>query len=185
MDELLNDAIAGSRAARDELTRLHSDEVDASVRRGMGERMRRQHAVDDLRQEVFLRVFQSLHTLEQGSGIGAFRARLFQTVKWVVAQKGKRGERFVGESGAPNHAVPSPSPSTGPVTMDDESRWLRELAERLGPKYGRVILMRAEGRSYPEIAEALGEQESTVRKRYQRAFQMLRQVIDGRRGETQ
>lgn len=181
MDSLLDEAIAGSRAARDELTRRFCGEVDASIRRTAGAKMLRQFTAADLHQEVFLKVFRTLHTLAAGSDMAAFRARLFQTVQWVVAEYAKRGAHFLGESAARDAVVLSPQPSAGPVTLDDENQWLGRLAARLGPKYGDVILLRAKGRSFAEIAAALSEREATVRKRYQRAFQTLQDTIERQR----
>src|SRR5207302_392922 len=76
--------------------------------------------------------------------------------------------------------------------MNDEhkSDWmgiganLEELVAHLGTKDRKAVLLRFyEGRSFPEVGQALGVSEEAARKRVQRAIERLRDAL-GRRGVT-
>jgi len=116
---------------------------------------------------VFDRVFRSLTRLPDGFTQDQFRGRLFKNAQWVIATHGKAAKRFLGESNADGGETVERAvvpPSVGTVTHADEIRWVRELADRLGPRYGDVIRLRLEGLTFEEVARRLDEKVDTVRK---------------------
>lgn len=75
-------------------------------------------------------------------------------------------------------------PSARPVSMagapdlDDPSLDVREALSRLPPHYELVVMLHVfEGRTFREIGEFTGENESTVSMRYYRARELLRRSL--------
>jgi len=60
-------------------------------------------------------------------------------------------------------------------------RWWRKrlyrLIEKLPVKLGSVVMLRLDGLSHYEIGRDLGENEATIRKRYSRAVEALKQLL--------
>lgn len=185
MDPLLERARAGDRTAWSELAVATSDELRKFVERGMGERLKRRVAPDDLCQEALLQALGAIPALRADATIDDFRRLLLRNANWVVMDRGRRDKKLVGESVSPVEpgAVAqgtSPETRAGPVTRADDLRWMHSLVARLDSRFGQVIAARLAGKDFPEIALELGASEANVRKRYQRAVAALKQIIDGR-----
>lgn len=119
----------------------------------------------------FGRVFASLESLPPTATLGDFRTRLHHCARWLILELARHSDRHPGESaaGRPISRVAEHSgDTTGPVTHDDDKAWLQGLLDQLDPKAASIIRERMAGRTFPEIAAALGEREETVRKRYVR-----------------
>jgi RNA polymerase sigma-70 factor (ECF subfamily) len=66
-----------------------------------------------------------------------------------------------------------------PAERSDEVARARSALRRLRPRQRQVIEMHwLEGRPFPEVAAALGEQLSTVKVRAHRAYRELREVLE-------
>jgi len=185
MDPVLERAVRGSHQARDELARRFGPDLASYIDRQAGARIRRVASVSDLCQEVFDRVFRSLSLdrVPEGFTADQFRGRLFRNAHWVISSHAKAAKRFLGESTAGTAEAAQRSvdpPRAGSVTEADELRWVRELADRLDPHYGKVIRLRLEGLEFEEVARRLGEKVDTVRKRYLRACDALKRQIEAR-----
>lgn len=171
----------GEAAAQSALIERHKADLRRYVDRRMGNRLTRNLSSADICQDVFLRVFRSLHDLPEDATEELFRARLFRNARWVIANHISQVTRIQGESAIGEPANP-PDPRSlrvdGSVTTDDESRWLGALIDRLGPTYGELIRMRMQGLPFAQIAERCGATEATVRQRFSRALRELRTLTD-------
>jgi RNA polymerase sigma-70 factor (ECF subfamily) len=121
------------------------------------------HDAEDVSQEVFLRVFRSLHRWDSGRplrpwilGIAVNRCRTF------MAQRAKRPELadYLHDTVAGR-------------ADDDSAELLREIAaavQALRPEYREVFAMfHEQGLPYEEIAEALGHPVGTIKTWLHRA----------------
>jgi len=138
------------------------------------------HDAEDLTQEVFVRVFRSLHTYTPDN----FPGWLHRITTNLFLDKARRRarlrfdvlgeealERLVGSAPASERSV-----TDGMFDADIEHA-LATLPEEFR---AAVVLCDVEGLSYDEIAEALDIKLGTVRSRIHRGRKMLRSALDHR-----
>lgn len=157
----------------DEIVEQHSDRVYRLAYRLTGNR----HDAEDLTQEVFVRVFRSLHTYTPGT----FEGWLHRITTNVFLDQARRKQRIrfdaLSDERASRLVGPSPSPDTAysNSTFDDDIE--RALAALPAEFRAAVVLCDVEGLSYEEIAEILGAKLGTVRSRIHRGRAMLRRSL--------
>lgn len=125
-------------------------------------------AADDVAQEAFVRLLREDLPADEA------RPWLFRVATNLVrdgARKRKRHRRL-------RHKVPK---GTGPgeapdkaVERDERVAFVRTALERIAPRDRRMLLMREEGFSYKEIAEAVGVAPSSVGTLLSRALDRFR-----------
>ena len=73
------------------------------------------------------------------------------------------------------------SDSRGSVTREDTVRWVHDLVEHLPEKYAQVVRLCAlEELTFVEAGQRLGLAADTVRKRYERAREVLERKLSAR-----
>jgi RNA polymerase sigma factor (sigma-70 family) len=157
----------------DEIVEQHSARVFRLAYRLTGNRQ----DAEDLTQEVFVRVFRSLHTYTPGT----FEGWLHRiTTNLFLDQARRRGRiRFDAlpedaESRLPGR-VSGPDTAYLEQTFDDDIE--RALAE-LPPDFRAVVVLcDVEGLSYEEIAAVLDLKMGTVRSRIHRGRTLLRKAL--------
>ncbi len=127
----------------------------------------------DMLQESFLTIFRDLH---QYNGSGPFEAWLSRVTLRCALQflRKKNPLRFAEDYSE----LPA---DTFDIRPDAElnSETILLMVQKLPPGYRTVFNLRCvEAYSYPEIAEALGITESSVRSQYVRACQRLRGLVE-------
>jgi RNA polymerase sigma-70 factor (ECF subfamily) len=142
---------------------------------------RNQHSTDDLTQEVFVRVFTHLNDFRNES---THKTWLYTIARNVC--------RDYARSAVIRRVIPmdkrwfeaqSPSPTTG--TEDEVVRTILsdelwgEIFKLSLPQREVVLLHLREGLTFREVAGIVNAKEVTVRARYQRALERLRQMLDG------
>lgn len=140
----------------------------------------------DIAGQVFLRVYQHLHTFR---GEASFSSWLFRIVRNTYldlcvrsVRKGQisldGGPLNDGESSVGCEAI-DPSPTPEAQFMNKETSQVLARAVQHLPDYQRQVLRmyHAEGRSYEEIAAATGLSIGTVKSRLNRARTMLRERL--------
>lgn len=177
--DCLERARAGVEDARNELVRFFTPALRQSILLRSGARLRRFTTPEDLVQEIFKQTFASIDRLRHGADAEDFMRLLFQHAGWIIMRQGRRAREFNTESEGPEaFTVPDAREvsqhSTGIVTRADDRRWLDDQVGKLSPIYAAVIRLYLEGKSFPEIAEALEVSESAVRQRFRRAALQLR-----------
>lgn len=186
--ELVARIVAGEAAAAAELVDRYQGRVFRLVRR-MYHRDRQ--LVEDLTQEVFLRVFRALPKFGQDCALGAWIHRI--TINVCISELRKRKalkrdrptmsihQAFDDEDDGRTF---EPAAASATPESETERRELFEACRRAIdelPDLWRVILTLRdlEGRSYEEIAQILDLPKGTVRSRLHRARARVRARLDG------
>lgn len=141
-----------------------------------------QQDAEDLTQEVFIRVFKSLHNFQPGS----FEGWLHRITTNVFLDQVRRKKRIrmdhIGDDAhtiADRNDLGSPERGFEHHNLDYD---IQEALDSLAPEYRvAVVLCDIEGLSYEEIAATLGIKLGTVRSRIHRARAQLRKKLDHRR----
>ena len=151
----------------------HSDRVFRLALRLTGNR----HDAEDLTQEVFVRVFRSLHTYQPGT----FEGWLHRITTNLFLDQARRRQRIrfdaLSDERAARLSSPAPDPDTAYAdrTFDDD---VEQALSTLPPDFrAAVVLCDVEGLSYEEIAEILDAKLGTVRSRIHRGRAMLRKAL--------
>lgn len=177
-DELIAQVLAGQDDSFRTLVERYQDRVGRLLMRFVRDRF----AVEDLLQEVFLKVFRKLHTFNQDSALytwiyrisvnaatdyldrqGRRRLRLVEDVTVV-----ERDERESGHAG-----------SAEPLIEAEMRRVTREVLQSLPEKYRTILILREyEDLSYTEMAEVLSCSIGTVESRLFRARKRFKEALE-------
>jgi RNA polymerase sigma-70 factor, ECF subfamily len=157
----------------DEIVERHSDRVYRLAYRLSGNRA----DAEDLTQEVFVRVFRSLHTYSPGT----FEGWLHRITTNVFLDQARRRQRIRFDSLSDERASLLPSNHQAPDaayldgTFDDD---VEQALAALTPEFrAAVVLCDIEGLTYEEIAEILDAKLGTVRSRIHRGRAQLRRAL--------
>jgi RNA polymerase sigma-70 factor (ECF subfamily) len=132
---------------------------------------------EDLTQEVFVRVFRSLHTYTPGT----FEGWLHRITTNLFLDQARRKSRIRFDALPEDADNRLPSPIATP-----DAAYLNQLFDAdvesalaaLPPDFrAAVVLCDVEGLSYEEIADVLGVKMGTVRSRIHRGRSMLRKAL--------
>ncbi|MCD6405729.1 MAG: sigma-70 family RNA polymerase sigma factor [Planctomycetes bacterium] len=138
----------------------------------------RQDDAEEIVQETFLAAFRQLRTFREEASVGTWLTAIL--VRQAARARRSRGRR---------RTVPISEVSGGPdddAALEPVSNGSREglrldvvdVLERLSPQHREVVVLREfEGRSYDEIARALGVPRGTVESRLHRARERLRELL--------
>ena len=135
------------------------------------------HDAEDLTQEVFVRVFRSLHTYTPGT----FEGWLHRITTNLFLDGARRKQRIRFDPLSDERAArltsssPAPELALADQTFDDD---IETALATLPPDFrAAVVLCDVEGLSYEEIAEILDAKLGTVRSRIHRGRSMLRKAL--------
>lgn len=180
---LLERAVAGDAASRDILFARHAGRLRLYVRHRLGAALAKRIEVDDVCQEAYLRVFQTLDRID-ARGESAFY-RLLTTVARHVLADAARASRAARRDGARErpdragwtHGGASGEPAAdgpGPRTraaLTERQRRLERAFETLPSDDRRLIALRQfEQRTAADVARVLGSTEGAIHARYRRAL---------------
>ena len=155
-----------------EIVDRHSDRVYRLAYRLTGN----QHDAEDLTQEVFVRVFRSLHTYTPGT----FEGWLHRITTNLFLDQVRRKQRIRFESlGEDVARIASTIRSGEAITTDGMfDADVENALAALPPDFRvAVVLCDIEGLSYEEISDILGVKMGTVRSRIHRGRAMLRSSL--------
>ena len=139
------------------------------------------HDAEDLTQDVFVRVFRSLHRFQPGTFEGWLHR--ITTNLFLDGARRRQKIRFDGMTDGSEERLPSswPTPSEQLADADLDHDVAAALAA-LSPEFrAAVVLCDIEGLSYEEISEVLDVKIGTVRSRIHRGRSQLRAALDHRR----
>ncbi len=141
---------------------------------------------EDLTQEVFVQVYQSVHSFKGESKFSTWLYRIATTKSLDHERKKKRKKRFgfvksiFGEDAQVE--INPPDFNHPGVVLDKKERAaiLFKAVDKL-PDNQRVafILSKVEGRSYQEISEIMGTTISAIESLLHRAKNNLRKILEG------
>jgi RNA polymerase sigma factor (sigma-70 family) len=135
------------------------------------------HDAEDLTQEVFVRVFRSLHTYTPGTFEGWLHR--ITTNLFLDSARRKSRIRFDALPDDADNRLPSPlaTPDAAYLNQTFDADIEAALAS-LSPEFrAAVVLCDVEGLSYEEIADVLDLKMGTVRSRIHRGRTMLRSAL--------
>jgi RNA polymerase sigma-70 factor (ECF subfamily) len=135
----------------------------------IAKRVRESHAVDDMLQEVYLKVHANLHTVQSPGSLSAWLYRIAANV--IVDHY--RSQR-------PAEALPEQlaAPETERDHVAELAACLQPLIDDLPENYRvALVLSEIEGLPQPQVAERLGLSLSGAKSRIQRGREKLRQSL--------
>lgn len=161
----------------DEVVRDHSARVYRLAYRLTGN----PHDAEDLTQDVFIRVFRSLHRFQPGTFEGWLHR--ITTNLFLDTARRKQKIRFDGLADGSEERLPSAWPTPGDQLADaDLDHDVAAALAALAPEFrAAVVLCDIEGLSYEEIASVLDIKIGTVRSRIHRGRTQLRAALAHRR----
>jgi RNA polymerase sigma-70 factor, ECF subfamily len=135
--------------------------------------------LDDLAQEVFLKMYHSIHTLHDRAQFKSWLHRLAVNV-YVDEQRrrAKRRNRFVSDDRTlETRADPAAHPGEH-IARQELQHQLQAALNQLPEEFKLAVVLREiQGLSYDEIAETLRCSIGTVRSRIFRGRRLLRQLL--------
>lgn len=137
-----------------------------------------QHDAEDLTQDVFMRVFRSLHSFTPGT----FEGWLHRITTNLFLDTARRKQRIrmdaMGEDAAQYPALGDLGDPERGYAHANLDRDIQRALDALTPEYrAAVVLCDIEGLSYEEIAVTLSIKLGTVRSRIHRARAQLRVAL--------
>jgi RNA polymerase sigma-70 factor (ECF subfamily) len=175
-NEIIRRAKDGDERAFEYIVKKYQSKVANLIFKIIGD----QDIVEDLTQEVFLRVMESLKDYKFGSAIYTWIYRITVNICIDEIRKRQRSRAFsldniVGQN-------PKSEPSYSPVEKTFERGEMREIIEnalsKLPAEYKTVIVLREfEDLSYEEIAKILKIRIGTVKSRIFRARKLLAEYL--------
>ena len=178
--ELIREAKSGNAKAYDQLINKYRAAVYNLVMR----MVRNQHEAEDLMQEAFIKVYNSLNSFNEeyafstwlfkiasNNCIDYFRKRKLQTLSLDKPIQYKDSEM--------QHEYPDPDlDAENTIIAKERSKIIQEAINSLPKKYYVAIDLRhREEKSYEEIAELLKLPLGTVKARIFRAREMLNKIL--------
>ena len=176
IDALIQRCLGGDQGAWEDIVRQHRRKVFNIAYKFTG----RHDEAEDLTQDIFLKIFKSLHTFDRRAN--------FQT--WLVSvsrnlcidhYRSVRKERETIDRDVDAGDLTPASSDTGPYAAlehSDRRALLRHALDELAPTLRSAVMLRdIHELSYQEIAERLGLPEGTVKSRINRGrLELARQI---------
>jgi len=176
--EIIASAIAGDRAAFEEIVLLHERRVLTLAFRLLGTA----EDAQDAAQEVFLRAFKYLRGFDSSKPLEPWLVRMTLNVCRGAGRKRSRTrELFVnGDNLQGEDSAKSPYAQ---LRSEEQKRFLYEALAGLAEKERTAIVLRdIEGLTTAEVAEILGSAEATVRSQISAARLKMRKAIARMKG---
>lgn len=132
---------------------------------------------DDLAQEVFLKLYKSLHQFNGDAALSTYLGRIAINTTLDAIQRKKRKHRFAWFSTDDDPSRQLPDHSQSPERADLRDA-IRHALARLTPDSRAVVVLRlVEGYSVAETAQILSVPNGTVASRLSRAQQELKTYL--------
>ncbi len=144
---------------------------------------------EDMTQDIFLKVFRSIHTFRENASFSTWVYRVATNVclDEIRRRKKRSGDVSINQTNRDDEAFELALPDPGETPFEAAQKKeamaaLREAIDCLGEEQRAVVVMRdLEGLSYEEIAHALGTSLGTIKSRLNRARQTLRRLLENKK----
>jgi RNA polymerase sigma-70 factor (ECF subfamily) len=180
---LLDRCKSGDANAWDQLIRRY----EKSVYKFAYSLCRNHEEAGDIAGQVFLRLYQNLHTFRNEASFTSWLFRIVHNTYLDLCIRPAHRSHLSLDAGPNNDEesfagrdIMDPSPSPETLCMEHETARLLAKAIHHLPAYQRQVLRmyHTEGKSYEEIAATTGLSIGTVKSRLNRARNMLRERLD-------
>lgn len=168
---------AGSESAFGDLFRRHYGRAVALAQRILIDRA----TAEDVAQAAFVRIYET----SQGRD-GRFDSLVLTATRNLSLNEiRRRGRRHCPRPGLDGVPEPASSEPAGDVAArEEEAARVRDAVSRLEGDEREVLALRRDGRSYTEIAEALGLHPDAVRRRMSKALDFVRGALSSLGGDA-
>jgi len=177
-NDLIAAAAGGDQGAFRSLVELHQ----ARVHRLLSRFTRDPGELEDLAQEVFVKVYRKLDTFQRDSAFYTWLYRIAVNTATDYLGRQHRRRLHLVESDADLDAVRSHEKSegaAGPLLDEEVRRVTREVLETLPEKYRTILILREyEDLSYTDMAAVLQCSIGTVESRLFRARQRFKEALE-------
>ncbi len=165
--QLIQQVKQGDLQAYGELVRRYEYAVRAAALVILGDH----HAAEDAAQDAFLKAYEKLRSLRDGSKFGAWLLKIARRLATRVARQRHRSAAL--------ETLAEPMDSSRDGLLCHESEQLLRLVHRL-PEHERVViaLRYFDGHSVQQIADVTDRPVGTITKQLSRAHQRLRQWLE-------
>ncbi len=176
--QLVERCLGGNEAAWEELVRLHSKRVYGICYRFTGS----DGEAQDVAQDVFLRVFQSLKSFRAGEG--SFQVWLARLTRNLLIDHYRKGRMARASESIEDQLAVLEEKSTVGARTDgmlegrEASEVLQSALQKLSPELREAVVLRdLEELEYREIAGVLRVPEGTVKSRINRGRAELGRIL--------
>jgi RNA polymerase sigma-70 factor (ECF subfamily) len=186
--DLVKRCLAGENSAWEALLKGYTRKTYNLCYRFTG----RTQEAEDLTQEIFIKVFQTLRSYDTGQG--AFSTWLNRVSRNHLVDHYRRTKRDRVTSSLDDESAPvaeTPGPGGGPAKLlesRERREWLQSGLDRLSPDLREAVILRdLHDLDYEEIGQVLGVPQGTVKSRINRGRLELARVlkrIEGMRGKA-
>ncbi|MGC4106228.1 MAG: sigma-70 family RNA polymerase sigma factor [Thermomicrobiales bacterium] len=167
-DDLVQDARGGSMDAFDTLYRRYAGEIEGFI----AARVSDAELAADLTSQVFTKAFAALPRYQAGS----FRGWLYAIARNAITDAWRRQRPTAPLERAEQMPAVDESPEAQAIRAEASARLHAALAE-LSSDQQRIVRLRLQGLTGPEIAERLGMHPDAVKSAQYRAFGRLRTIL--------
>jgi RNA polymerase sigma-70 factor, ECF subfamily len=176
--QIVEKCLAGDEAGWEELVKTHTRRVYAICYRFTG----KDSEAQDLTQEVFLRIFKSLHSFR--SGEGSFAVWLTRLTRNLLIDHYRRTksdratDSIEGQLPMLEERTAMSARADGLLAGREASELLQHALQKLSPELRETVILRdLEELEYKEIAEILFVPEGTVKSRLNRGRAELARLL--------
>lgn len=157
--------------------RVAWSDLDAKLRPFIARRVRSPSDVDDVMQDVFLRMQRGLGGLRDDERFGPW---VYQVARSAIADHHRAASRHPTVAGdAPEEEAPAPSPEGDPDVEEMLATYVAPFVAMLQSPYREALtLTELEGMTQKDAAAMLGISLSGMKSRVQRGRQQLRAALE-------
>ncbi len=176
--DLIASVLDGSEDAFRRLIERYEERVTRLLMRLVRDRF----AVEDLLQEVFVKVFRKLHAFNQDSALYTWIYRIsVNAATDYLDRQGRRRLRLVEDLTMieRDDREPGHGGAAEPLLEEEMRRVTREVLETLPEKYRTILILREyEDLSYTEMSDVLACSIGTVESRLFRARKRFKEALE-------
>jgi RNA polymerase sigma-70 factor (ECF subfamily) len=142
---------------------------------------------EEVAQDAFLRAYRALAGYEPGR-IRELRLRGWLATIVIRRSRSRAGRRrlataplgpeLADTAGAPAAESPAAEPLQQALRRESSRAWIARIAALPERYRAAVVLRHVDGLSYPEMSEALGRPEGTVKAQVHRGLALLRDALE-------
>jgi RNA polymerase sigma-70 factor (ECF subfamily) len=136
----------------------HYADIVGVLRRTLGDHTQ----AEDLATEAFLKLYQRPSLLESDSNIGGWLYRTAMNLGIDALRAANRRNNYELAAGRAHAEKPRGEDALERVLRDERQRRVRDVLAKLKPAQAQLLLLRASGHSYKELAESLGVEPGSV-----------------------